>query len=213
MTIKLPDDITIEQLQHNWKDTLSAYQPAFKRAQVLDATDRGKLWKAIKAKFPKYQVLPDTNHTAYIKNNLLASLYSVGRSAHIEPTSEHDTTMTRTINLVLDHIWDTQEVSYYQMLAGERAALLNLGITQVGWDNSILKGTDESFKKGAPAFKNVNPLKFMRDPYAVNLDTSAFCMTWDDYHKNVIQRNSNYQEEFKKYEAEQHREHLTTYLS
>lgn len=203
MTIKLPDGLTIEYLKENWKDALDAYGPAFKRATVIDATDRGKLWKAIKVKFPKYQVLPDTNHVSYIKTNLLASLYSVGRSASIQPTSENDTTITREVNLILDHIWDTQSVSYFQMLAGERAALLNLGITQVGWDNSILKGTDDTFGKGAPVFKNVNPLRFMRDPYALDLETSAYCMTWDDFHKNVIKRNPNYQKEFAKYEENQ----------
>lgn len=189
---KLPEGITIEQLKSNWKDAYSAYQPAFKRAQILDAADRGKLWKAINAKFPKYQVLPDTNHVAYTKNNLLASLYSVGRSAALLPTSEHDTEITKHVNIVLDHIWSTQQVPYYQMLAGERAALLNLGITQIGWDNSILKGTQETFQKGAPSFKNVDPLKFMRDPYAIDLDTAAYCMTWDEFHKNVILRNKNY---------------------
>ena len=203
MIIKLPDNITIELLQSNWKEALTAYRPAFKRAQVLDATDRGKIWKAIRAKFPKYQVLPDTNHVAYVKNNLLASLYSVGRSATLTPTSEHDVSITRQINIILEHIWDTQQVSYYQMLAGERAALTNLGITQVGWDNSILKGTEESFAKGAPTFKNVDPLKFMRDPYATSLDTAAYCITWDEYHKNVIKRNPNYKKEFKKYEDQQ----------
>ena len=204
MSVKLPKGITIEQLKENWQDTLTAYGPAFKRAAVLDATDRGKLWKAIKVKFPKYQVLPDTNHTAFIKNNLLASLYSVGRSASIQPTSEHDVTITKEINLALEHIWDTQSVSYFQMLAGERAALLNLGITQVGWDNSILKGTEETFSKGTAVFKNVDPLSFMRDPYALDLETAGFCMTWDDFHKNVIKRNSNYAKEFEIYEADQH---------
>lgn len=205
MAIKLPKGITIEQLKENWKDTLQAYGPAFKRAAVLDATDRGKLWKAIKVKFPKYQVLPDTNHTSYIKNNLLASLYSVGRSASIQPTSEEDTGITREVNLILDHIWDTQDVAYFQMLAGERAALTNLGITQVGWDNSIMKGTDETFSKGTVTFKNVDPLRFMRDPYAINLESAGFCMTWDDFHKNVIKRNSNYAKEFEQYEADQHK--------
>jgi hypothetical protein len=80
--VELPKDITVEQLQENWKEASSMYQPAYRRAQILDAADRGKLWKAINAKFPKYQVLPDSNHVAYTKTNLLASLYSVGRSAH-----------------------------------------------------------------------------------------------------------------------------------
>ena len=50
------------------------YGRAHKKMKMLDATDNGDLWKAIKAKFPPYQVLPDTNHISYVKNNLLASL-------------------------------------------------------------------------------------------------------------------------------------------
>lgn len=197
MAIKLPDDLTTKQLKDNWAEAYDAYQPAFKRARLLDATDRGKVWKAIRAKFPKYQVLPDTNHVAYVKNNLLASLYSVGRSADLRATSEDDVHITKQLNVILEHIWDTQQISYYQMLAGERAALLNIGITQVGWDNSILKGTQETFAKGRPVLKNVDPLRFMRDPHALDLKTSAYCMTWDTFHKNVILRNSNYTKEFK----------------
>lgn len=197
--VKLPDSITVELLKEQWTEASTAYSSAFNRIRMLDATDRGKLWKAIKAKFPKYQVLPDTNHVAYVKNNLLASLYSVGRSADILPTSEHDVEITKQINIALEHIWDTQQVAYYQMLAGERAALTNLGITQVGWDNSILKGSAETFSKGTTSFKNIDPLKFMRDPHAIDLDTSAYCMTWDTYHKNIILRNKDYKKEFQTY--------------
>ena len=201
---KLPKGITIEQLKENWKEAQAAYQPAFKRAQVIDATDRGKLWKAINANFPKYQVLPDTNHVSYVKNNLLASLYSVGRSAELLPTTEEDMETVTHLNIVLDHIWDTQQVAYYQMLAGERAALLNIGITQVGWDNNVLKGTDDMFSKGTATLKNISPLKFMRDPFAIDLETSAYCMTWDEYHKNTILRNKSY-EGFKEYAEENDR--------
>lgn len=197
---KLPDNVTLEQLKENWKEANTAYQPAFKRAQVLDATDRGKLWKAINAKFPKYQVLPDTNHVSYVKNNLLASLYSVGRSAELIPTSEEDIETVTHINIVLDHIWETQHVAFYQMLAGERAALLNLGVTQVGWDNSILKGTDDTFSSGSTTLKQIDPLKYMRDPFAINLETSSYCITWDEFHKNTILRNKSYQG-FKEYLA------------
>ena len=195
----LPKNVKLQDLQENWREAQNTYSTALRRMQLLDATDRGKLWKAINAKFPKYQVLPDTNHVTYIKANLLASLYSVGRSASILPTSEEDKEMVTHLNLALNHIWDTKKVGYYQMLAGERAALTNMGVTQVGWDNSIIKGTGDAFGKGDTVFKNVDPMKFMRDPYAEDLDTAAYCMTWDTYHKNVVLRNGKYKDEFQKY--------------
>jgi len=197
--ITLPKGLTIEQLQANWREADTVYQPIFKRAQVLDATDRGKLWKAINAKFPTFQVLPDTNDVSYVKNNLLASLYSVGRSAHINPSSENDREIVQAINNVLDHIWETSRISYYQMQAGERAALLNYGITQVGWDAKRTGKIADSFYKGIFTIKNIDPMKFMRDPYVDKLEDAAYCMTWDRFHKNAILRDPNYHDAFKTY--------------
>lgn len=197
--INLPKGLSIDTLKAYHKEAEREYTPALRRAKVLDATDRGKLWKAIGAKFPKYQVLPDTNHVSYVKNNLLASIYSVGRTAEISPTSEEDIEVCTHLNLVLDHIWRTQRVAYYQMQAGERAALLNLGLTQVGWDNNIIKGTEETFFKGNISLKNIDPMRYMRDPHAVDLDSAAYQMTWDTFHKETIKRNSLYSKEFEEY--------------
>jgi hypothetical protein len=189
---KLPEGLTLDMLKAFWTEANSAYAPVFRRMRIIDATDRGKLWTAIAAKFPTYQILPDTNHVSYVKNNLLASLYTIGRSAHLIPTSIGDVDTVTNLNIALDNIWDSKQIAYHQMLAGERAALLNLGLTQVGWDNSIVQGTGDTFSTGGLAIKNVNPLKFMRDPYAIDLDTAAYCMTWDEFHKNVITRNPLY---------------------
>lgn len=201
MNNTLPKGITLDQLKANWDEAYSVYGPVLQRAKLLDATDRGKLWKAIQAKFPAYQLLPDTNHVAYIKNNLLASLYSVGRAAELEPTSGDDAETVKHINLVLQHLWKKYDIPVFQMKAGERAALLNIGITQIGWDNSIIKGTGESFIKGEPVFDNVDPMRFMRDPYAANIEVGAYAMRWDNHHKNVILRNPKYKENMKTYLA------------
>lgn len=199
MTNRLPEGVTLEQLKANWDEALAVYGPAFQRAKILDATDKGRLWKAIQAKFPAYQLLPDVNDVSYVKNNLLASLYCVGRSAELEPTSEHDMETIKHINLVLQHLWRKYDVPMYQMRAGERAALLNLGITQIGWNSSITKGTGETFVSGEPVFDDVDPMKYMRDPYAKDLDTSAYAMRWDTFHKNVILRNPEYKAAMKEY--------------
>lgn len=195
---KLPDDLTVEQLKKNYDLAKREYRKAFKRARILDATDKGYMWEAIHAKFPKYQILPDSNHTSYIKNNLLASIYTVGKSASLSPTSEEDKDVVEAINMFIDNFWEVCDVGYYQMQAGDRAALLNLGITQVGWDaNGDWIGGDGI--KGIPVYKNINPLKFMRDPYAIDLDHAGYCITWDVYHKSVIESDSRYKDEFKKY--------------
>ena len=197
--VKLPEHVTIDKLKEYFSIARTEYAAAHRRAQKLDATDRGKLWEAVRAEFPKYQILPDTNFISYVKQNILASIYTVGKSARLIPTSDKDKEIVEQLNIALDNIWSTLNVAKYQMEAGERAALLNYGVTQVGWDNNIITGTGDTFRKGEIVLKNINPLKFMRDPFATSLDTASWCVTWDSYHKSVILDNDNYKEEFKKY--------------
>lgn len=197
--VALPDGVTLDLLDSNFKVATTEYGKVAERLKKLDLADKNRLWEAIAAKFPKYQVLPETNHVSYIKNNILASIYTVGKSAKLLPTSEHDKDIVETLNSFLDYIWSELRISRYQMLAGERAALLNLGVTQVGWDNSFSTGSGDRYQKGRCQLKNVNPLRYMRDPFAEDLDTASYVMVWDYYHKSVILANPNYRKPFKQY--------------
>lgn len=199
----------LNKLRTFWEEGSSSYRTAFKKMQVLDKTDRGELWKAIGAKFPPYQILPDTNFVTYVKSNMLASVYCVSKSAEVLPTTDQDKDLCVNLNLMLDNFWDTHKVGFYQFQAGERAALLNLGITQVGWDESLVMGVDESLVKGNVKLKNVDPMKFMRDPYAVDLDASNWCCTYEDYHKSVLLRNGRYAQAMKKFLASNEGDVLT----
>ena len=200
MAIKLPDGVELTTLDEHYRIASTEYSKAQRRARRLDLVDKNRLWEAVNAKFPRYQILPETNHVSYIKNNLLASIYTVGKSATLIPTSEQDKEIVMQLNTVFDHIWSQLDVPLYQMKAGERAALLNLGITQVGWDNSVVTGLGtDTFQKGRCVLKNVNPLRYMRDPFADSLDTAGYVMVWDSYHKAVLLSNENYKDEFKKY--------------
>lgn len=192
--VELPSGITLETLQNNWDTAKLMYARPYRRVLLLDATDRGKLWEAIGAKFPSYQILPDTNHVSYVKSNLLASLYTVGRSANLLPTSDEDKELIQHVNIALEKTWAQAKVGYYQMQAGDRAALTNMGITQVGWDANLSGGNKNYAYKGGVSLKNVDPVKFMRDPYAESLDTAGYCMTYDDLHKNVLKSNPLYKD-------------------
>lgn len=197
--MKLPDNYTVEKLKEYFTVAQSEYSKCFKRAKKLDLADKGKLWEAVHAKFPAYQILPDTNFVSYIKQNLLASIYTVGKNAKLIPTSEKDKEIVEQLNIALDNIWGTLDIARYQMLAGERAALINYGITQVGWDNNIVTGTGDTFQKGQVTLKNINPLHFYRDPFAADLDHAAWCCTWDSYHKSVLLDNPKYHDAVKAY--------------
>jgi hypothetical protein len=196
---KLPKGVELTHLKDNFDVAHTEYSQAFMRAKKLDMVDKNKLWKAVSAQYPSYQILPETNHVSYIKNNILASIYTVGKCASILPTSEQDREIVMQLNIALEQIWSQLDVPYYQMLAGERAALLNLGVTQVGWDNNVVSGKDKTFEKGRCVLKNVNPLHYMRDPFAPTLDEASFVITWEEYHKSVLLANENYKESFKEY--------------
>lgn len=189
----------LQELKEYWDVGKREYAKDLRRMKALDMTDRGDLWRAIGKTFPAYQILPDTNFVSYVKSNLLASIYSVAKSAEIIPTSEQDKDLCVNLNIILDALWDTQKVGFYQFQAGERAALLNLGITQVGWDESVVDGYGDNLIKGQVKLRNINPMKFMRDPFAVDFNSASWCCIHEHFHKSVFLNNKRYAEKFKAY--------------
>lgn len=196
---ELDEKKVLKELKEHYDLGKMIYAPIFRRMRMLDLTDKGKFWEAIGAKFPPYQILPDTPFITYIKNNLLASLYTVSKTAEVVPTSQDDVGMCTDVNIAMEHIWDVLGVANIQFEAGERAALLNLGITQVGWNETITGGTEDTFIKGDIELKNVDPMKFMRDPYSANIDEASWCCTYESLPKSVLMANKHYKEKFKDY--------------
>ena len=188
----LPDGVSLQAIKDRIKDTDSRYTRVLERMRILDGTDRGKLWDVVKSKFPKYQLTPDSNWVNYIKENLVASIYTTGRYATLMPKSEDDVQFVLEFNSALETIWDNIKAEYYQFLAGERAALLNIGITQVGWDKNLVGGTKNYWYKGDIKFKNIDPMKFRRDPFADVFDNSEYCYYYDDYSLTVIKGKELY---------------------
>ena len=192
--------IKIETLMEYWDLMKQHYARDHKKMRMLEQIDSGDLWKAIRAKFPSYQILPDTNFVSYVKNNIVASLYTVMKSASILPTTEQDKEICTHLNIALERTWSLGNIGYLQFLAGNNAALFNVGYTQVGWDEGLTAGTGTSFYKGNVTLKDIHPMKFMRDPFATSLDTSGYCCTFDKYHKSVFEENPKYKEQFEWYQ-------------
>lgn len=192
--------IRLETLLEYWDLMKQHYARDHKRMRMLEQVDSGELWKAINAKFPSYQILPDTNLVNYVKSNIIASLYTVMKSASVLPTTEEDRQICMEINIALERVWSLGNFGFLQFQAGSNAALFNVGYTQVGWDENLVAGTGNSLYKGNVTLKNINPIKFMRDPFAISLDVSGYCCTYDKYHKSVFEENKNYSEQFKIYE-------------
>lgn len=191
----------LARIKKHYDTCVGEYAAVHKKMKLLDATDRGDMWKALKAKYPKYQIFPDTNFVTYVKNNQLSSIYTVTKGASIQPTSEKDRGLIVNLNVAMEYIWDMAKVGFYQFQAGERAALLNMGITQVGWDERLTGGNaaTDNFYKGNVTLKNIDPIKFMWDPYATSFETASYCMTYDRYPKAAILENPLYKEKAKEY--------------
>lgn len=186
-------------LKRNYEIAYSNYVKIHRKMKILDAADRSRLWQAISAKFPKWQIQPDSNWVSYVKSNLVASIYTVTKGANLLPTSDEDREIVENINIALDYIWDVSNVGYYQMQAGSSAALFNIGITQVGWDPHAQGGNGKTFYNGDLVLKNINPLHYMRDPFAESLEDAAYVITFEKLHKTAILGNPKYHEKFKNY--------------
>ena len=197
----LPDNVSLQTIKDRIQDTDTRYIKVLQRMRILDGTDRGKMWDVVSAKFPKYQLQPDSNWVNYIKENLVASIYTTGRYAELVPRSDEDIKYVTEFNSALGTIWDQVKADYYQFLAGERAALLNIGITMVGWRKDLLGGTANHWYKGDIVFKNIDPMKFRRDPYADVFDNSEFCYYYDDFSMAIIRTKDKYKKRIKEIEA------------
>lgn len=191
--------IKVETLTEYWDLMKSNYSRSHKRMKILNGIDAGDLWKTLNVKFPDYQILPDTNFVNYVKSNIIASLYTVTKGADVLPTTEDDKELCQTLNIALDREWALGDIGYYQFLAGCNAALFNVGYTQVGWDDTVTAGNSNSFYKGKVSLKNISPIKFMRDPFSISLETAGYCCTYDNYHKSVFEETPHYKEAFKEY--------------
>lgn len=190
----LPEGISLTCLKEWFDMARQEYARPRRRMQVLDAADSGRIWEGINAQFPSYQITPDTNHVNYVKDNILSSIYVVGKFAHLMPRSQADLDHIQKINSILESLWDTLGVRMYQMLAGERASLVNLGITQVGWRKSTVGGTRGNLYKGDAVLKNIDPMSFYRDPYADHIDNGRFTVQFERYHITALKSMDIYKQ-------------------
>ena len=60
------DKRLLSKLRDNFRLANTEYSKVHRRMRKLDAVDNGDLWKTLAAKYPKYQILPDTNLTLRI---------------------------------------------------------------------------------------------------------------------------------------------------
>lgn len=155
--------------------------------QMLDAYDSGEFWDTIRHRLPKHQIIPDTNHVFYVKDNIVNSTYAAPYIADVLPVDSRDQEEGRTINKFLEYEYNRHNLGEKQLKIGTRTALLNCGFLQIGWDSKA------SFKVGDHVNKGEIEV-IPRDPMAVLLDPNfdefqdgraLFILTEDSYESIV----------------------------
>ena len=64
-------EMTASKLKNLFDTAKTYYAAAQRKMDLLDQVDRGDFWKALKGKFPCYQILVDTNYVNYVKSILM----------------------------------------------------------------------------------------------------------------------------------------------
>ena len=101
------------KLREYYSIAKTQYAPEQKRIKLLDAIDSTDVWKALGMKFPKYQILPDTNYISYVKSNLVASIYTVSKVPTVLATSDADKEIVMRLNIAMERIWNKSRVGTY----------------------------------------------------------------------------------------------------
>lgn len=138
--------MTLEEIIKKYRHFVAEKQEFSKTCRQLDAYDSGNFWKHVKAKIPQHQMLVDTNYINYIKLNQLNSIYSSGYIADVTPRDHTDQKLAQQVNAFLQYVYDATNMQYYQMLAGDRAALMNVGAIMIEWDSSTKRGITKDYK-------------------------------------------------------------------
>ena len=174
----------VEELRKHFKSRRGKKERIWR---MLDAYDTGEFWDTIRHRLPKHQIIPDTNHVFYVKDNIVNSTYAAPYIADVLPVDPGDMEEARNINKFIEYEYNRHNLGEKQLEIGTRTALLNAGFLQLGWNR------DASFKVG----ENVNKGEIEvtpRDPMAVLLDPNynhfqegraVFILSEDSYEEIV----------------------------
>ena len=164
----LPSEYNLDKLRQFWDRAKAGKQKAMRLFKLLNAFDEGKQWETLGVKMPPYQLKPNTNWVKKTKNDIVNSVYAGGYVGQVLPIRAEDKDSADLLNRYLEYAFDKTDAYLMQLYAGERAALLNMGITQIGWDTHVISGTKDALSHGEIEFKNIDPLSFYCDPSATH---------------------------------------------
>lgn len=151
----------IMKLFHHYSDARLPYERMWK---VLDSYDSGDFWKYVSKVLPEYSIKPDTNWVNWIKESYINSLYIGTYRGDVFCRNIKDDQVTLAINEFLEFIFNKLKIKQLQHYAGERAALLNFGAIEIGWNADIIDGTKDHLFTGDTEAKFIDNLSLFMDP-------------------------------------------------
>lgn len=132
--------------------------------RMLDSYDTGEFWDTIRSRLPSHQLIPDTNHVFYVKDNIVNSTYAAPYIADVLPTDPNDQDLSREINKFIEYEYNRQEVGDKQLSLGTRTALLNCSFLQFAWNKDSEIKVGENVNKGEIEIITRDPMEVLLDP-------------------------------------------------
>lgn len=134
--------------------------------KLLDAYDSGEFWKHVAKTLPSYSIRPDTNWINYVKENYMNTLYVGSYRGDVFCRQAGNQQVTLAINEFLEYIFNKIKFNALQRRVGERAALLNFGAIELGWNADIINSEKNYLFTGDVEAKFVDNLSLFLDPSA-----------------------------------------------
>lgn len=155
---------TIMDLKNHFSEARKPYEQLWK---LLDAFDRGFFWDIIKKNIPSFALKPDTNWINYVKSSIVNGLYTGNYRGDVFPRSLKYKDLSIRLNGFIEYAFNKLNIDEHLISSGERAALLNFGAVQLGWNPDIIDGADTLFS-GDLDIKFIDNLSLLLDPSVVD---------------------------------------------
>jgi hypothetical protein len=185
--------MTLQEIIKKYRHFVSQKADYARVCRQLDAYDSGNFWKHVKAKVPSHQMLVDTNYINYIKLNQLNSIYSSGYIADVIAKDYDDEELARKVNMFLQYVYESVDMQYYQLLAGERAALMNVGAVLIEWDSNAKDSITEEYN-GQIKPRFIETASLYLDPAVRDYQQGSALFIAEVVSKSELVKNPEYRE-------------------
>ena len=155
---------SIDKIMNLFDRYSQARLPYERMWKLLDAYDTGEFWKYVAKVMPSYSIRPDSNWVNWVKENYVNSLYVGSYRGDVFCREVEHEDITLVINEFIEYVFNKMKFQHIQHNIGERAALLNLGAVEFGWNSEIISGPKAKLFTGDIEVKPLDNLSVFLDP-------------------------------------------------